>query len=1002
MSQKETSPTISNSSVQQRPGSSSVTRAMSGQNSPTQSPTTSTSTKQSQFKRSVSLSEGLHVRLPTLHHSETEPYPYSPVTQQNTNPSCPSESNWANKYDDFDIGNPIGYGSSAVVYEAIYKPLKKRVAIKMIDLDMFERNQIDELRRETALMALSKHPNVLRVYGSFVNGAKLYIVTPYLAAGSCLDIMKSSFPDGFDEISIATILRQALEGLIYLHKNGHIHRDVKAGNLLMDQQGTVLLADFGVSSSLAENGDVRKTFVGTPCWMAPEVMEQAGYDYKADIWSFGITSLELATGHAPFAKFPPMKVLMMTLSNAPPTLDRENGKHKFSKYFKDMIDLCLQKEPNKRPSAEKLLLHPFFKQAKKKDYLIKSVLAHVLPLNKRPHRKLTLKPVSIEPTEQWDFDDTQPNNETSTPVFEKPAIVVSALNTPQQVLVEGASSVPPANPVPLERSKSVVQFEDRPKPPHIKPAISTNISPIEAGESTPSTPVKKHISFGDAVIKDPSSVRSIMSPVVESPSPIMSPLGETPTTAAYVPPVLSSAPLSKKSRFVIQDNAPAPQPPTAFEPFCSPTGSPPISATELPLADVGLGICTSPSSANITNTSITNINTVPGTNNSTPSSAAAAAAATVHSTIGALQEGEFKKGRFSVNQTPTRPITPVDESQQQFVNGAPLAAANNEKPLLNEFRPTPMARVASQDSFQERKSRFEVKHNNSSTAMGTPSSISTPIEPGTPFQSLPLTRENSNTSAISRDSSVYNKVSRFSIEKPEPVGPYCELPTAMSPECRKKGRFELTGGSDSSKEFINHLESPQSTVAPSPVISPCSSLSRGQAHRILDPSMPQMVYSHMESLLKQTEIQKNMLHDLLVTMPLMYNNNNNSQHMQGTTRSRTVSDTKRPPAMTSNEELNQRAPATNPVNSTPSSIIPPYSLSTDITTTVDHLQQLLASSSKERERLARENEALRREVDRLRRNQQQQSILKKPSLESPIHQQPEKPIVAPEAQDNKQ
>lgn len=90
------------------------------------------------------------------------------------------------------------------------------------------------------------------------------------------------------------------------------------------------------------------------------------------------------------------------------------------------------------------------------------------------------------------------------------------------------------------------------------------------------------------------------------------------------------------------------------------------------------------------------------------------------------------------------------------------------------------------------------------------------------------------------------------------------------------------------------------------------------------------------------------------------------------------------------------------MNSTPSSIIPPYSLSTDITTTVDHLQQLLASSSKERERLARENEALRREVDRLRRNQQQQSILKKPSLESPIQQQPEKPIVAPEAQDNKQ
>lgn len=114
-------------------------------------------------------------------------------------------------------------------------------------------------------MALSKHPNVLRVYGSFVHGSKLYIVTPFLAGGSCLDIMKTRFPDGLDEFSVATILKQALEALLYLHKNGHIHRDVKAGNLLMDEDGSVLLGDFGVSSSLMETGErgMRKTFVGT-------------------------------------------------------------------------------------------------------------------------------------------------------------------------------------------------------------------------------------------------------------------------------------------------------------------------------------------------------------------------------------------------------------------------------------------------------------------------------------------------------------------------------------------------------------------------------------------------------------------------------------------------------------------------------------------------------------------------------------------------------------------
>ncbi|KAI9005921.1 kinase-like domain-containing protein [Gaertneriomyces semiglobifer] len=295
--------------------------------------------------------------------------------------------------EDYDIGSAIGYGSSAVVYIATYKPLNKPVAIKMIDLDMFERNQIDELRREIQIMSLSKHPNLLPVHGSFVNGSKLYIVAPFCSAGSCLDIMKTAFQDGIDEVSIATILKQALEGLVYLHKNGLIHRDVKAGNLLIHEGGLVQLADFGVSSSLMETGErkgLRKTFVGTPCWMAPEVMEQSGYDYKADIWSFGITALELATGHAPFAKFPPIKVLMLTLQNDPPTLDRDATKFKYSKTFKEMIDMCLQKDPAKRPTAEKLLSHAFFKQAaKKREYLVKVLLQNLPPITQRSHNKST-------------------------------------------------------------------------------------------------------------------------------------------------------------------------------------------------------------------------------------------------------------------------------------------------------------------------------------------------------------------------------------------------------------------------------------------------------------------------------------------------------------------------------------------------------------------------------------------------------------------------------------
>ncbi|KAI8801129.1 kinase-like domain-containing protein [Cladochytrium replicatum] len=300
--------------------------------------------------------------------------------------------------DAYELGPAIGYGSSATVYIAKCLPMNKHVAIKMIDLDMFERNQIDELRREIQIMSLSKHPNLLPVHGSFVSGSKLYIVTPFLSAGSCLDIMKTAHPEGLEEVTVSTILKQALQGLEYLHKNGLIHRDVKAGNLLMDDDGLVQLADFGVSSSLdtGERRGMRKTFVGTPCWMAPEVMEQSGYDFKADIWSFGITALELATGHAPFAKYPPIKVLMLTLQNDPPTLDRDTTKHRYSKGFKEMIDTCLQKDPSKRPTAEKLLQHPFFKQAKKNQYLVQVLLKGLPSITSRPHNRRELNtPVSF-------------------------------------------------------------------------------------------------------------------------------------------------------------------------------------------------------------------------------------------------------------------------------------------------------------------------------------------------------------------------------------------------------------------------------------------------------------------------------------------------------------------------------------------------------------------------------------------------------------------------------
>ncbi|ONI19587.1 hypothetical protein PRUPE_3G286000 [Prunus persica] len=286
---------------------------------------------------------------------------------------------------DYKLYEEVGEGVSASVYRALCIPLNEIVAIKVLDLEKCN-NDLDGIRREVHTMTLINHQNLLRAHCSFTAGHSLWVVMPYMAGGSCLHIMKSAYPEGFEEPVIATLLHEVLKALVYLHAHGHIHRDVKAGNILIDSNGAVKLGDFGVSACMFDTGDrqrTRNTFVGTPCWMAPEVMQQLhGYDFKADIWSFGITALELAHGHAPFSKYPPMKVLLMTLQNAPPGLDYERDK-RFSKSFKEMVAACLVKDPKKRPTSEKLLKHHFFKHARPVDYLARTILDGLSPLGDR-------------------------------------------------------------------------------------------------------------------------------------------------------------------------------------------------------------------------------------------------------------------------------------------------------------------------------------------------------------------------------------------------------------------------------------------------------------------------------------------------------------------------------------------------------------------------------------------------------------------------------------------
>ncbi len=289
---------------------------------------------------------------------------------------------------------------------------------------------LEDIRLEVQTMRLSSHPNVLVCHTSFVRDTDLWLVTQLMSKGSSLHCLQSAraklltnaaanaaaaettttknnqdrgiplhratflyttddavlegglaayssiiSPEALlFEAHITYILYETLLGLKYIHDNGQIHRDVKAGNLLLDGNANVRIADFGVSSWLIDSGNRREhttTFVGTPCWMAPEVMEQVdGYDYKADIWSLGITALELCKGYAPYAKYAPMKVLLLTIQEDPPNLETYNDGddvNMWSKSFRSMIKLCLQKDRSKRPTTQELLAHRHFKPLVEED-----------------------------------------------------------------------------------------------------------------------------------------------------------------------------------------------------------------------------------------------------------------------------------------------------------------------------------------------------------------------------------------------------------------------------------------------------------------------------------------------------------------------------------------------------------------------------------------------------------------------------------------------------------
>jgi len=214
------------------------------------------------------------------------------------------------------------------------------------------------------------------------------------------DIIVSLGEKGLDEHYVAIILREVLQGLQYMHKLGKIHRDIKSANILLADDGAVKLADFGVVGQLTDTVNKRTTVVGTPYWMAPEVILGYPHDYLADIWSLGITAIEMAKGRPPLSHLPALKVLMQIPKKQPPILEGN-----FSDELKEFVDLCLQRECADRPSAKLLLESAFIRKAKPTSHLTE--LLKKLKPAKKPQSNAAEVSDSDEGSEEdgWDFDD---------------------------------------------------------------------------------------------------------------------------------------------------------------------------------------------------------------------------------------------------------------------------------------------------------------------------------------------------------------------------------------------------------------------------------------------------------------------------------------------------------------------------------------------------------------------------------------------------------------------